>query len=79
VVLGMMLLMRTGLVSFGHGLYFCLGAYAAGTLEMFFGTSDMALMLLTAMALSGVVAAILGLLLRNIARSSSPCCRWHSR
>ncbi len=29
VVLGMMLLMRTGLVSFGHGLYYCLGAYAA--------------------------------------------------
>jgi ABC-type branched-subunit amino acid transport system permease subunit len=65
VVLGMMLLMRTGLVSFGHGLYFCLGAYAAGTLEMFFGMSDMAVMLLTAMALSGVVAAILGLLLRK--------------
>ena len=29
VVLGMMILMRTGLVSFGHGLYYCLGAYAA--------------------------------------------------
>lgn len=29
VVLGMLVLMRTGLVSFGHGLYFCLGAYAA--------------------------------------------------
>ena len=29
VVLGMMVLMRTGLVSFGHGLYYCLGAYAA--------------------------------------------------
>ena len=26
VVLGMMLLMRTGVVSFGHGLYYCLGA-----------------------------------------------------
>ncbi|MEX0959124.1 MAG: branched-chain amino acid ABC transporter permease [Burkholderiales bacterium] len=64
-VLGMMLLMRTGLVSFGHGLYFCLGAYAAGTLEMLFGVSDMALMLLAATVLSGVVAAILGLLLRK--------------
>lgn len=29
VVLGMMLLMRTGVVSFGHGLYYCLGAYSA--------------------------------------------------
>ena len=31
IVLGMLLLARTGLVSFGHGLYYCLGAYAAGT------------------------------------------------
>jgi branched-chain amino acid transport system permease protein len=33
VVLGMLVLMRTGLVSFGHGLYFCLGAYAAAAHE----------------------------------------------
>ena len=33
VVLGMMLLARTGLVSFGHGLYYCLGAYTAGILK----------------------------------------------
>ena len=38
VVLGMMLLMRTGLVSFGHGLYYCLGAYAAGTLDQLYGS-----------------------------------------
>ncbi len=29
VVLGLLLLMRTGLVSFGQGLYFGLGAYGA--------------------------------------------------
>ena len=29
----MMLLMRTGLVSFGQGMYYCLGAYAAGALD----------------------------------------------
>ena len=29
-MLGLLLLMRTGLVSFGQGLYYCLGAYAAG-------------------------------------------------
>ena len=32
VVLGLLLLMRTGLVSFGQGLYFGLGAYAAALL-----------------------------------------------
>lgn len=65
VVLGMMLLMRTGLVSFGHGLYYCLGAYAAGTLDVLFGISDIAVMLLAAIAATGVVSALLALLLRK--------------
>ena len=65
VVLGMMLLMRTGVVSFGHGLYYCLGAYAAGTLDVLFGVSDIAVMLLAAVAVTGVVSALLGLLLRK--------------
>jgi len=65
VVLGMMLLMRIGLVSFGHGLYYCLGAYAAGTVDVLFGISDIAVMLFAATAATGVLSALLGLLLRN--------------
>lgn len=63
VVLGMMLLMRTGLVSFGQGLYYCLGAYAAGTLHHFYGISDILLMLLASVLLAGAVAFVLGFLL----------------
>jgi ABC-type branched-subunit amino acid transport system permease subunit len=63
VVLGMMLLMRTGLVSFGHGLYYCLGAYAAGTVDQIFKLPDMALMVAAGAVVTGVVATILGLLL----------------
>jgi branched-chain amino acid transport system permease protein len=63
VVLGMALLMRTGLVSFGQGLYYCLGAYAAGTLDHFFNLSDLLLMVLAGGVLAALVAAILGLLL----------------
>jgi ABC-type branched-subunit amino acid transport system permease subunit len=63
VVLGMMLLMRTGLVSFGHGLYYCLGAYAAGTVDQMLKIPDMALMVAAGAAATAVVAAILGLLL----------------
>jgi branched-chain amino acid transport system permease protein len=63
VVLGMMLLMRTGLVSFGQGLYYCLGAYAAGTLHHFYGISDILLMLLASVLLAGAVALVLGFLL----------------
>ena len=40
VVLGLMLLMRTGLVSFGQGLYYCLGGYAAGMSGHLLGVSD---------------------------------------
>jgi branched-chain amino acid transport system permease protein len=65
VVLGMMLLMRTGLVSFGHGLYYCLGAYAAGTLQPFFGVSEITVMLGSAVAVTAITSAILGLLLRK--------------
>ena len=63
VVLGMMLLMRTGLVSFGQGLYYCLGAYAAGTLHHFYGIADILLMLLASLVLAGAVAFVLGFLL----------------
>jgi branched-chain amino acid transport system permease protein len=65
VVLGMMLLMRTGVVSFGHGLYYCLGAYAAGTLDQVFRISDMAVMLVAAIIVTASVSAALGLLLRK--------------
>ena len=65
VVLGMMLLMRTGVVSFGHGLYYCLGAYAAGTLDQVYKISDMAVMLVAAVIVTAVASAALGLLLRK--------------
>lgn len=63
VVLGMLLLMRTGLVSFGHGLYYCLGAYAAGVLDQLAKISDMLVMMLAGALVTGLVAALLGLLL----------------
>jgi ABC-type branched-subunit amino acid transport system permease subunit len=65
VVLGMLLLMRTGVVSFGHGLYYCLGAYAAGTLDQVFRVSDMAVMLVAAVIVTALVSTAIGLLLRK--------------
>lgn len=63
VVLGLVLLMRAGLVSFGQGLYYGLGGYTVGILGQFTGTSN-ALVLLGAAALAGLgVAAVVGLLL----------------
>ncbi|HME90187.1 MAG TPA: branched-chain amino acid ABC transporter permease, partial [Myxococcaceae bacterium] len=63
VVLGLLLLMRTGLVSFGQGLYYCLGAYAAGTLGQFLHVSDALLMLLLSVVICCAVASVLGVLL----------------
>jgi ABC-type branched-subunit amino acid transport system permease subunit len=63
VVLGMALMMRTGLVSFGQGLYYCLGAYAAGTLDHFYKLSDLLLMVSAGAVVAALVALILGFLL----------------
>ena len=63
VVLGLLLLLRTGLVSFGQGLYYAAGAYAGSLastrLHLRDGLAMLALGTLAAIAL----AAILGLLL----------------
>ena len=63
VVLGLVLLMRTGLVSFGQGLYFGLGAYSAALLANRAGLGDAALMIVVGTACAAALAAILGLLL----------------
>lgn len=63
VVLGLLLLMRTGLVSFGQGLYFGLGAYSAALLAHRAGIADAAVMILVGPLCAAAVAAVLGLLL----------------
>lgn len=63
VVLGLLLLMRTGLVSFGQGLYYCLGAYAAGTMGQWLGVRDALAMVLFGGLVAGVVAGVLGTLM----------------
>ena len=52
VALGLVALMRGGLVSFGQGLYYCVGAYAAGFMANWFGITDV--FLLTLVAIQGV-------------------------
>ena len=63
VALGLMLLLRAGLVSFGQALYFCLGAYTAGALGRFFGLSDVVVYMLAGGAVSAATAFVLGFLL----------------
>lgn len=63
VVLGVMLQMRAGLVSFGQGLFSCLGAYIAGMAGYFWGITDAFLLLLAGTAASILLSAVLGYLL----------------
>jgi len=63
VVLGLLLLLRAGLVSFGQALFYCLGAYSAGALGRFFGISDVFIEMLIGGALAGATAFVLGFLL----------------
>ncbi len=63
VVLGLMIQIRAGLVSFGQALYYGLGAYAAAMLGHFVGVTDVFVMLAAGLAVSGGVAFILGFLL----------------
>ena len=63
VVLGLMILLRCGLVSFGQALYYCIGAYAAGMLGRLFQVSDIFTLMLAGMAASALTALVLGFLL----------------
>ena len=63
VALGLMLLLRAGLVSFGQALYYCIGAYTAGALGIRLGVSDVLLQALAGAAVAALAAWILGFLL----------------
>lgn len=60
VALGLVALMRGGLVSFGQGLVYCLGAYAAGMLSTRAGVTDAGLLLLAGGLLPVLVALLVG-------------------
>jgi len=61
--LGVMLQMRAGLVSFGQGLYFCIGGYAAGLAGQFLGLTDVFALLALGVGSASLSAAALGVLM----------------
>jgi len=58
VALGLVCLMRGGLVSFGQGLYYCVGAYVAALMVNFAGVTDIFVLCF----LAGLAALLLGAL-----------------
>jgi branched-chain amino acid transport system permease protein len=63
VVLGLIILWRTGLVPFGQALYYAVGAYSVALLARWGGITDAFVMLIVAGLLAGLVAWIVGFLL----------------
>lgn len=63
VVLGLMVLWRAGLVSFGQALYYCLGGYTVGLCGRYFGWSDGLLLITLGTMVSLAVAVLLGFII----------------
>jgi len=63
VVLGLLILLRCGLVSFGQALYYCIGAYTAGMLGRLFEVSGVLSLMLAGMVVAAVTAYVFGFLL----------------
>lgn len=57
IALGIVGLMRGGLVSFGQGLFYCVGAYASGLIALNLGVTDVAVLLIIGVLSGAVVAA----------------------
>src|SRR5260370_8297418 len=63
VVLGLIVLWRAGLVSFGQALYYCIGAYAVALIGRATGVTDALILMLIGGACAGLVAFVVGFLL----------------
>jgi branched-chain amino acid transport system permease protein len=64
VALGLLILWRTGLISFGHALFFGFGAYTAALLQRA-GINDAFVLLIAGTVTAGLLAWALGYLLRK--------------
>jgi len=63
VVLGLVVLWRVGLVSFGQALYYCVGAYVVALTGRWIGFTDAIALVLLGGIIAGLVAAGIGFLL----------------
>jgi branched-chain amino acid transport system permease protein len=64
-VLGLVLLMRAGLVSFGQALFYCIGGYTVGVLAATYRLSEAMIVVPLAGLLAGLTGFALGFLMRR--------------
>jgi ABC-type branched-subunit amino acid transport system permease subunit len=65
VVLGLLILWRTGLMSFGQALFYGIGAYAVGMTQKYTGLRDALALVALGIVAASLVAFLLGFLLRQ--------------
>lgn len=65
VVLGVVLLLRGGLISFGHALYFATGAYVVAFAMKHLGTREVLVLLPLCVAAGAGLAALIGMVMRR--------------
>jgi ABC-type branched-subunit amino acid transport system permease subunit len=63
VVLGLIVMWRAGLVSFGQAMYYCIGAYAVALIGRWTGVTDAVALVLIGGACAGLVSFVVGFLL----------------
>ena len=73
IAVGLLLLLRGGLVPFGQALFFCSGGYAAGLGTLWLGIRDIILLLLLAATAAGTLGWIIGWAPRKIVALASLC------
>ena len=65
VILGLLLLMRTGLISFGHGMYYCLGGYAVAMTYNFLQIKEVFVLIAFSILAGFIVSFFLGFFVRR--------------
>ncbi len=73
VVLGIIILLQAGQVSFGHAMFFGLGAYSVAFWGKYIGTGDLLLYIVIAPVVATMAGALVGVFVVATARSSSAC------
>ena len=65
VILGLLLLMRAGLISFGHGMYYCLGGYAVAMTYNFLQIKEVFVLITFSILAGFIVSFFLGFFVRR--------------
>ena len=65
VILSLLLLMKMGLISFGHGMYYCLGGYAVAMSNNFLNINEAFFLVLIAIISGLLISFVLGFFVRR--------------